>query len=442
MSEGSPPQETIGERLRRLRTQRKLSQRDLSSPGVSYAYISRIEAGTRQPSVKALRKLAQKLGVSPDYLETGREISDADRRELRLANAELALRLAEDLAAAEEELRAILDDAIAAGDVRAATRAGSGLGMAAAHQGRYDDAIRLLEDVLERADPSPAERPDIFHTLGRSYAATGRADRAVELFERALERVERETPGDIPAQIRVATFLSHALVDVGELARAHEVVSRALEHAGPNADAQTRIRLYWSLARVARLDGNLNRALDYARRAIALLETTEDTLQLARAHLLAASLLIRRGDAERAGLNLDLAEQLLTPDADAIDRAYLRTEQAKRALALGQLDAAIERARESLSILGDSDPGEQGAVWAVLAAALARTGEVAAAVEAYRRAADSLETAGRWQDAAQTCREWGRTLRDAGRDSEALDVLDRAATLAARAPAPPVRSGA
>lgn len=48
-----------------------MSQRDLSSPGVSYAYISRIEAAARTPSVKALRKLAAKLGVTAEYLETG-----------------------------------------------------------------------------------------------------------------------------------------------------------------------------------------------------------------------------------------------------------------------------------------------------------------------------------------------------------------------------------
>jgi len=48
-----------------------MSQRDLSSPGVSYAYISRIEGGARVPSVKALRRLAAKLGVSVEHLETG-----------------------------------------------------------------------------------------------------------------------------------------------------------------------------------------------------------------------------------------------------------------------------------------------------------------------------------------------------------------------------------
>jgi transcriptional regulator with XRE-family HTH domain len=68
-----PKRETIGKRLHRLRTARGLSQRDLSSPGVSYAYISRVEADARTPSVKAIRKLAEKLGVSAAYLETGAE---------------------------------------------------------------------------------------------------------------------------------------------------------------------------------------------------------------------------------------------------------------------------------------------------------------------------------------------------------------------------------
>src|SRR5437870_7371633 len=99
--------EGVGQRLKRLRVARGFSQRDLSSPGVSYAYISRIEAGARTPSVKALRKLSQKLGVSVEYLETGRDIRDVDDRELRLADAELELRLADDIASAERKLEQI-----------------------------------------------------------------------------------------------------------------------------------------------------------------------------------------------------------------------------------------------------------------------------------------------------------------------------------------------
>ena len=60
----------IGDRLREARLQAGLSQRELSEPGVSYAYISRIESGMRTPSVKVLRQLAPKLGVSVTWLET------------------------------------------------------------------------------------------------------------------------------------------------------------------------------------------------------------------------------------------------------------------------------------------------------------------------------------------------------------------------------------
>src|SRR3954452_4312411 len=91
----APPAETIGQRLKRLRLGRGLSQRELAAPGVSYAYISRIEAGTRQPSVKALRRLAAKLEVSADYLETGSQIDPAADREIRLSDLELAVRLGE-----------------------------------------------------------------------------------------------------------------------------------------------------------------------------------------------------------------------------------------------------------------------------------------------------------------------------------------------------------
>src|SRR2546421_12505116 len=110
-AEGEPGVETVGQRLRRLRRERGLSQRELASPGVSYAYISRIEAGARRPSVKALRQLAPKLGVSVEYLETGRELRAQDERELRLGEAELKLRLQEDGPGAGKEVPALLRQA-------------------------------------------------------------------------------------------------------------------------------------------------------------------------------------------------------------------------------------------------------------------------------------------------------------------------------------------
>lgn len=54
---------SVGERIRALRLELGYTQRELSSPGVSYAYLSRIEAGTRQPTLSALIVLVEQLRV-------------------------------------------------------------------------------------------------------------------------------------------------------------------------------------------------------------------------------------------------------------------------------------------------------------------------------------------------------------------------------------------
>jgi transcriptional regulator with XRE-family HTH domain len=63
----------VGDRIRKRRTELGLSQRDIAEPGVTYAYISRIEAGTRSPSLTALVKIAEKLDTTALTLLTGRE---------------------------------------------------------------------------------------------------------------------------------------------------------------------------------------------------------------------------------------------------------------------------------------------------------------------------------------------------------------------------------
>jgi transcriptional regulator with XRE-family HTH domain len=61
-----------GKRIKQLRFERRVSQREIAQgiPRVSYAYLSRIEAGERTPSLSALIEIADKLGVSALYLAT------------------------------------------------------------------------------------------------------------------------------------------------------------------------------------------------------------------------------------------------------------------------------------------------------------------------------------------------------------------------------------
>jgi transcriptional regulator with XRE-family HTH domain len=418
--------ESIGERLRRLRLERHLSQRELASPGVSYAYISRIEAGARRPSVKALRQLARKLGVSPEYLETGSDLRDVDERELRLADAELALRLGTNTAETERALEALHEEASAAGDTAGALRARVALGLAAANTGQHADAIAALEAATDSL--SPRRRPDVYEALGRCYAAVGQVGRSVELFEKCLEQVRRDAPDDAATHVRYATYLSYALTDVGELPQAQDILDDVLARSEEFIDAYTRVRLYWSLARLSGLQDEPAAALDYVRRAIALLEVTDDTLHLARAHLLAGTIMMTQGKAEEAGAYFDSAERLFGPRPSALDLASLRTDQAKRAAMLQRGEEATRLAREAIDALGDEHPAERGLAYSAFAAGLALQ-DSPEADAAFRQATELLQQHGHQIDVADAYRAWARYLRGAGRESEALDVLDRATEL-------------
>jgi tetratricopeptide (TPR) repeat protein len=426
VSEGRTP-EGVGARLKRLRLQRGFSQRDLSSPGVSYAYISRIEAGARTPSVKALRKLAQKLGVSVEFLETGRDIRDVDDRELRLADAELELRLAENVSGAETKLEKLLAEAVAAGDTVSAVRARIGLGLAAAQRGSHLETVERLEAAVSaEGAPSPHLRPDLYTTLGQAYAALGAPERAVRVFEDCLARVQKDVPEDVAVQIRYATFLSYALTDAGDYERAGEVVREALSHSDDQTDPYTRVRLYWSLARLNVVEGRSGEALDYIRSAIALLKATDDTLTLARAHLLAAGVELRRSSTDDAQHNLELAERLLGPHPGALDLGMLRTGQSRLAAQQGDENTAVDRARQALSLLGDFHGGEQGSAVQALARGLAMQGDVTGATDAFRRAVDLLTVHGRRSDAGEAALQWATFLQAQGREEEAEPILRRA----------------
>ena len=424
--------EPIGVRLRRLRVERGLSQRELAGPGVSYAYISRIEAGTRRPSVKALRTLARKLGVSPEYLETGSELRDVDERELQLADAELRLRIGGEAEPAREAFARILEEASDAGDTRSALRASIGLGVAASQTGDYVTAAHVLQEAVDTGELTPLDRPDVFASLAQAYAVAGAHERSITLLESCLAHIDEHDPENVGAYVRFAGYLSAELSDLGELSRAETVLTEALNRATDGTDPYTRVRLYWSVARLAEYEGRASRALEYVRKAIALLEATEDTMHLARAHLLCAWIMGSEDRAAEARPHLEQAETLLGANADPTDRAMLRVEQARIAAKLGEGEEAISRGREALDLLGVDNEAEQGSAWWSIGEGLALQGDVPAAIDAFRRGVQILDGSQRWREAAQACRRWAKVLRDAGRDAEALDALERATDYAVR----------
>lgn len=426
--------EPIAVRLRRLRLERSLSQRELAGPGVSYAYISRIEAGQRRPSVKAIRTLARKLGVSAQFLETGSMTTSEEDREIRLSDAELRLRLGERFEGAEDVLRDVLREAQDAGDIESATRAQIALGLAAGRAGRHSEVAEQLELAIQAPTVTPLSQPDVYVTLGSAYLALDRPEQAASLYERCLEELAGDDAADASARIRFATHLSYALSNLGRFTEAREVLTDLAGESRATLDPYARIRLYWSLARLSAMEGHSQTGLRHLRRAIALLETTEDTLHLARAHLVCSEILILDGQAESAGVHLEQAERLFELGGDARDLGAVRAQEAKRAAQLGDADAAIRYGNESLELTGDAPLGS-----AYFGLALGQTlkGDVDAADASYREAVSLLRQRGDWREAVQACRAWADALRAADRSAEAFEVLETAAELAEHASTAP-----
>jgi len=59
----------LGENVRRLRLEKRLSQEELAfGADMKRSYVSDLERGTRNPSVRALGRLADALNVNPSDL--------------------------------------------------------------------------------------------------------------------------------------------------------------------------------------------------------------------------------------------------------------------------------------------------------------------------------------------------------------------------------------
>lgn len=414
--------EAIGLRIRQLRLEQGKSLRDIEGPGADHAHISRVEAGHRRPTEPFLRTVAKNLGVSLEYLRDGEEGGASARRRARLDDLELRLRLnpGEDRVAVVAELRTLHADAVESGDFGIARRSRMLIGCSASDRGEHAVAVRELRQLVGRGMVSPLGQPDVYLSLGRSLTALGRADEAVELFESCLAELAAKAPADDATFVRFSTYLSYALADAGELRRAGKVLRAATARAEDLDDPASRVRVFYSRARLAWAECDWEQGRAYAERAIALLETSEDVQDLIRMHLLKADIAVLTGDLAEAEGSVREAEQRVGPETDSQDVASLRSQQALIAAQQGRSQEAMSLAQEAIEMLA-SDPATQGRGYWALAEALAADGRSDEALAMFGRAYELMSIEKRFLP--QLLQAWVELLRELGRFEEATDLF-------------------
>jgi len=406
----------VGRRLRDARTRAGLSQRDLSFPGCTPAYISRVEAGDRIPSLQVLRVLGDRLGVSADFLATGKEI---DIRDPTLVEAEVALRF-DDFDLAAKLFGGVLRGSARQRDIATAH---AGLGYIAFRQDDMDRAIEDLRRALELYGDSRFDYPIVADALGRAYATAGQYEEAIAVFEEWLAVLAKRGNDENIARFEV--LLANVLIDTGGYGRASELLGAALARTASLADPVTRAKMYWTQSRLHALQKNPALAADYARRALQILELTELTSFTARAHQLLAFIELERGNGSEALRLIRDGLALLGDNPGKFELAKFKLEEARALAVLGEAEEAGSLAMETMALLNEVNPQDAGRAYQTLAEVFVAIGDRTRGKEVYEMAIEALEQHGA-PYLVDAYTGFAELLKAEGKTEEAFAVLEKA----------------
>jgi tetratricopeptide (TPR) repeat protein len=414
----------VGKRVRAAREKAGLSQAGLAGEDCSAAYISRIELGDRTPSLQLLRELSRRLGVGADYLATGSV--GGEREASALEAAELSLRL-DDLTEAERLYGKALQ---AADSRRERSEALAGLGQLAHRQGRYREAVQLLEESVETSELDATARPAVAEALARAYAELGETAQAAALLTRCVETYAAGE--DTLLYIRFAALLGYALTDSGDLSGAERVVAKALVVGRDVADPYARARLFWSQSRLLGEQGNPAAAERYARKTVETLRVTEDTYAIAHALEMLAHIYLDLG---RPGEALELLreeEPLIEASGTPTEIVHYRLERTFALAALGEREEAAAMAMAIAGQLAEVQPVSRGRSYALLADMFLEFGDLERAQELYELGVECLEEQPPSRYLTSAYRGLAEVLKRQGRRDEAFELLERALNVQVR----------
>jgi transcriptional regulator with XRE-family HTH domain len=405
----------LGVRLREARERAGLSQRQLAFAGCTAAYISRLEAGARVPSLQMVNELSVRLGVSPQWLATGVDVPTAEPTDL--IEAEVALRLGD-----VEEAERLLRSRLQPGDpARAAALAG--IGQLEYRRERYSAAIDLLRQAFDLNHGKALADPGVIDTLARAYAATGARESAIALLENALAEVRQS--GAVVEELRFSMLLANALIDNGNFGDAGSTLAGAIRIADELEDPIASARVFWSQARLHTAQGNAFVAARYARRALDILERTENTAYVGMAYHMLAYIEIERGNGETALTLLEKGRHLMGSAFAPADEAKFGVEEARALILVGRVADAARAGSRALELVDALSPGDRGRAYTTLAEVFLRAGDEEKGRLLYERGLDLLVEHGK-PYALDAGRRYADLLEAAGDTAGALRVLRRA----------------
>ncbi|MFB6636005.1 helix-turn-helix domain-containing protein [Streptomyces chartreusis] len=330
-------QPSFGRRLRQLRQQQGKTQADLAGPGMSTAYLSRLESGDRPPTTRVLEYLAQRLHVPGTAFEESEPVGLVDVLAAVLVPSET------DSLALRKKLQSALEHAP---DVDPALRwqAHAHLARLLEDEGHREAersalvALNALSDELGHASLRLHSR----FRLARCLRALGEAEPARTAAREGLDLAAHA--GLAGAEVvRCQILLASVTAELGDLAEAARLSGLACEAlattAGPVA-----AEAFWSAATIATRQGRHHESAELLQHALSVLDSRDDLTLWMRLRLATAALALQMlpPDLNRADTCLSQAQ----PAVDLIGKVLHVQEYTFLRAQLAYASGDIERAAE------------------------------------------------------------------------------------------------
>lgn len=418
--------EALGARIKQSRIDRSMTQAQAAAGVISAAYLSRIEAGTRRPDLKVLRALSAKLDCTVHEWLVGLSPKQWSERRVELDWAQLSLRTGDALGALKR-VEALLAD-IPPGS-RLARRALFTQALALEATGDYQQAAGVLEDLLA-AETEGAPTLDAMTALSRVYRQCGELSRAKEVGDHADRRISDLGMTGSPEAVKLTLTLAAAHAESGDVMFAARMCQRALKHAESLKNPSEKAACYWNASIIESRSGNHEEAVALGQKALFVLDEADSTRNTARLRTQLGLLYLRLAPPmidEALDTLRECEPDLLTSEASPADLASNRLGQARALFYLGDFAEADKQATEALGLVENSP--------LLVCEAQVLRGRIAfdqdqheIAQARYIEATETLKHIGADRGAAQLWYELGALLRAIGRDEDAMNAYERAAS--------------
>ena len=437
------PTSRIGQRIRRARLTRNLTQGELARGEFSVSYVSAVERGQIRPSLGALERLATRLQVPLSELLTDTHDAEID------AAVSLSEGRGTETDQAREEVSARLREA-----------------QILARQNKTDEAITLLREVLERAT-SPRDRaathyylatcyltreePELARAelqeaipiaerigdremlersrndLGTSYAQLHKPLLALECHRACYEAIQRGIMRDPLYKLSVLGSLGNEYWILGEYDKAIEILEEAAELSNDVLNPERLGNIYWMLSASYSAQGDSARAKRFALHSIQSYEEVGNKRQASYVHNRLGRAYIQSNQLEDAEAHLQVAHDMAHKLDDARGISEAARSLSEMHLRRKQLDEAESEAREALEAADRMhDIHQRADALLVVGEAMEARGKKKDAEARMQEAAKVLEDAGATQQLAATYSRLANFYEQRGDPARALDYMKRA----------------